>query len=816
MAKKLIVLSDGTGNSAAKLFKTNVWKLYEALDLTPSSDQIAAYDDGVGTSRFKPWALLTGAFGFGLKRNVLKMYVFLSRHYHNEIEAQQRAKREGGAQQDPKALPVPPEIYGFGFSRGAFTVRVLAGLVIRQGLVPHASESEMARMALLSYRAYRKECFKTKTRIEAPLRHIRDAVAKLLDRLHGRPEYDPTRKTTNGLPPPGPARINTGGVKIRFLGVWDTVAAYGMPIEELRVAIDKLIFPLTFTNTQLLDDVRCARHALSIDDERSSFTPVLWDFDPRKDLKQVWFAGVHTNVGGGYPDDTLSSAPLAWMVFEAKAADLQFHQLALEQIRVRTTPFGKMYDSRAGLGSFYRYQPRSVRYDSAAGDVPVVHESVVFRMATGFQGYAPIALPQQVKVVDKNGQFHEFAGFQKAAASRLRRPAELATRADVADDQKLAQMVASLKPPTREEVKLIAASILRRRIAYFGTLISTLALLAFPLLSRALPAPKPTFVTEDFVGPLSDIYQRLDSLAPSYVQPWLDAIARSPIVAAILALVAIVSYWRGKSLKVTIVDRSQLAWNIGKTRPSRAQASFLDRLALRLLASPAANTSWRFASWKAFPAIALLAAAIVVVTVLDRTAFWLQSSAGGICASSPGKADGLPLVQATQETPLFRTAEPCMATGLRLSKDHRYEISIEIPDDAPWTDGDLAADLAGVRGLTWPRALKMSAGVPLRRHLGAPWFVPIARVGKYGSDEHVLTPSDVEGTAQPRKILTSVIGPRRDGELFLFVNDAYSGLFPLEWLRSTMSKDYSQARHLYKNNGGTATVKVRRLTNAVP
>src|ERR1700730_17978000 len=80
MAKKLIVLSDGTGNSAAKLFKTNVWKLYEALDLTPPSDQIALYDDGVGTSRFKPWALLTGAFGFGLKRNVLKMYVFLSRH----------------------------------------------------------------------------------------------------------------------------------------------------------------------------------------------------------------------------------------------------------------------------------------------------------------------------------------------------------------------------------------------------------------------------------------------------------------------------------------------------------------------------------------------------------------------------------------------------------------------------------------------------------------------------------------------------------------------------------------------------------------
>ena len=90
--------------------------------------------------------------------------------------------REGGTQQDPKAVPTPPEIYGFGFSRGAFTIRVLAGLVIRQGLVPHASESEMRRMALLSYRAYRKQCFHTKTRIEVPFRNIRDAIAKLLDR----------------------------------------------------------------------------------------------------------------------------------------------------------------------------------------------------------------------------------------------------------------------------------------------------------------------------------------------------------------------------------------------------------------------------------------------------------------------------------------------------------------------------------------------------------------------------------------------------------------------------------------------------------
>jgi hypothetical protein len=665
-------------------------------------------------------------------------------------------------------------------------------------------------MALLSYRAYRKECFKTRTRIEAPFRYIRDAIAKLLDGLHGRAAYDPTRKTQDGLPSPEGATVNTGGVKIRFLGVWDTVAAYGMPIEELRVVIDKLIFPLTFTNTQLLDDVRCARHALSIDDERSSFTPVLWDFDAKKDLKQVWFAGVHTNVGGGYPDDTLSSAPLAWMAFEAKAGGLQFHQLALDQIRARATPFGKMYDSRSGFGSFYRYQPRRIRCDSAKGDIPVVHESVVFRMATGFQGYAPIALPQTVQVVDKSGQILEFAGFQRAAARRLRGSDALEVKADISDDQKLAEMVGSLKPPTGEEVRLIGASIFRRRIAYFGTLIPTLALLALPLLGRALPDPE-SESDVNWLAPVSTVYERIDALAPSYVQPWLDAVARNPIVATILVLIAIVSYWRGKSLKVAIADRSQRAWNIGKMRSSRARPSLLDRLALRLLGSPAANTAWRFTSWKVFPALALLAAAVVMVTVIDRAAFWLQSSLGAICVSAPdiGK---LPLVQEAKETRVFRTVEPCMATGLRLSRHHRYEISMQIPDGVAWKDRTLQADLTGLGNLSPLETLVMSAGVPVRRHLGAPWFVPIARVGQYGSDEHVLTSSDVAGGAKPRRILTSVIAPRRDGELFLFVNDAYSGLFPLGWI--TPETGDWKARHLYANNHGTANVTVRRLTNA--
>jgi uncharacterized protein (DUF2235 family) len=81
MSKNIVLLSDGTGNSSSKIFKTNVWRLYQALDLTDSQKQIAYYDDGVGTSSFKPFAILGGVFGFGLKRNVIDIYSFCCRNY---------------------------------------------------------------------------------------------------------------------------------------------------------------------------------------------------------------------------------------------------------------------------------------------------------------------------------------------------------------------------------------------------------------------------------------------------------------------------------------------------------------------------------------------------------------------------------------------------------------------------------------------------------------------------------------------------------------------------------------------------------------
>src|SRR6202048_1359280 len=96
MSRNIVLLSDGTGNSAAKVWRTNVWRTFEALDLS-GNDQVAFYDDGVGTSSFKPWAILGGAFGFGLKRNVIDIYKFVCRNYRSSDDYERPTPRRGVA-----------------------------------------------------------------------------------------------------------------------------------------------------------------------------------------------------------------------------------------------------------------------------------------------------------------------------------------------------------------------------------------------------------------------------------------------------------------------------------------------------------------------------------------------------------------------------------------------------------------------------------------------------------------------------------------------------------------------------------------------
>ncbi len=243
-AKTIVLFSDGTGNSSAKLFKTNVWRMYEAVDLGPTPPdrrpQIAYYDDGVGTSGFKPLAVLGGVFGYGLKRNVLDIYRFACRNYQPG-----------------------DDIYAFGFSRGAFTIRLVVALILKQGLVPSHDEAELERRSRDAYRAYRQRWLPR--RLAWPTtacRRIRDAVTRWWDDRRGHARYE---------------TLHREEAPVRFLGVWDTVSAYGGPFSELTRAIDNWIFPLSMPDYKLHAKVQCARHALALDDERDAFQPLLWD-----------------------------------------------------------------------------------------------------------------------------------------------------------------------------------------------------------------------------------------------------------------------------------------------------------------------------------------------------------------------------------------------------------------------------------------------------------------------------------------------------------------------------------------------------------
>src|SRR5664280_1155433 len=238
MAKKIILLSDGTGNAASSIWRTNVWRLFQSIDLT-APDQVACYDDGVGTSSFKPVAILGGAFGFGLKRNVIHLYEFLCRNY------------------TPGS-----EIFAFGFSRGAFTIRVLTGLIANQGLIPYKSESDLSAKAAAAYREFRRARFRTRWWIEA-LRPVRDFFVSIKRRLLRREPYDQTK--------------NIPVSAIRFLGLWDTVAAYGLPIDEMTRGVDQYLWPLELPDRKLWSKVERACHALALDDERTTFHPILWD-----------------------------------------------------------------------------------------------------------------------------------------------------------------------------------------------------------------------------------------------------------------------------------------------------------------------------------------------------------------------------------------------------------------------------------------------------------------------------------------------------------------------------------------------------------
>ncbi len=886
MSRKIILLSDGTGNSAAKVWRTNVWRVFESLDLS-GSDQVAFYDDGVGTSSFKPLAILGGAFGWGLKRNVLDLYKFLCRNYRSDED----------------------EIFGFGFSRGAFTIRVVIGLVIDQGLVKYESEEELDRKIRAAYRAYRAEKFRSKFRIEVPFRRLWHRFVSA--------SHDKTEKPVKN---------------IRFLGLWDTVAAYGLPIEEMTRGISRYLFPLELPDRQLDPKVKRACHALSLDDERTTFHPVLWDESGEpiippdvatgerrtKDerISQVWFAGVHSNVGGGYPDDSLACVSLNWMMSEAVACGLRFKRApdsdpdAIVHARSAQDKDGRLYDSRSGLGGYYRYGPRKLAdlcnmilsndpRDRVRIETPKVHESVLERIRVRAHLYAPIGLPERYEVVTNDGRILPAAGHPYETAQVV---------------------VARCKGQ-----ELVWNLVWRRRAIYFLTVFSSLYLASYPLYHRISP-------TGEFETPLryvSDTIRLAGSFLPGAANPWLNAYAQDPgwflLIAAIVGFLILV----GSRLGGEISDRMNVIWKAalgsvnGQVRPNPKGPSgsksplriLVFALALYVVLYPLLPSipylkpyPWLAAFnraidyYGAFPVSGIAAVLLVVMLLPEHWIFSLRSSWGykkalselklriapaffallfvylglafashllftaedafGLaCSESPhlaemrycspptiamcdghhqlvcqdsrvnatcqegtpvcgsgnvGMCNNVPAVcpksctddVVTLSIP-FDTSDVCFATKIKVERWGTYRLTVTPREDRWYAlNGRIGTNAGGFRitELTSPaKKAVMLVLWPLKRSFIRPWFAVVARVGSTGNDEDFVDPDEDSGSAK-KVSLQEKFKPRRDGELFLYVNNAvFAGAIFKNYFRSF---DY-----FYRQNSGTADIKIERIPN---
>jgi uncharacterized protein (DUF2235 family) len=293
--KRLVVCCDGTWNKPDSQNITNVEKIARTVQSDPSATggayQLVYYVSGVGAGSYAADRLLGGAFGFGLFHNVIACYRFLAQNY------------EPG-----------DEIFIIGFSRGAYTARSVAGMVGRVGLLTKVSLVEERLPAAVDM--YQ--------RTDMPEGAFGASVDEFKhDHCH-------------------PADVT-------FLGVFDTVGALGVPGFMKHAP--------RFHDVQLSGHVLRARHALAVDETRLKFEPTFWEAPeepagaPTEDerVKQVWFEGAHSDVGGGYRETGLSDTSLLWMAREAHDAGLVFdvplltHYVDSGSDPIRHNPLNRMY-----------------------------------------------------------------------------------------------------------------------------------------------------------------------------------------------------------------------------------------------------------------------------------------------------------------------------------------------------------------------------------------------------------------------------------------------------------------------------------------
>lgn len=349
--KRIVVLCDGTWNSPDNVDTTHLPEL--ALSLQTSETQVVKYFSGVGVNddaRFETILgrtvnrVLGGATGSGLGAKVKAAYTAIAEVY------------EDG-----------DEIYLFGFSRGAYTARSVAGMIRKCGIVDDTSPSGIRR----AFRLYRK----SGARNHPDKPHIQSKRAEISPRFATSPKDQAARPTPVPL------------VNIAYVGVWDTVGARGIPVALFGFVASLWNRQYQFHDMALSSLVKAARHAVAVDERRVFYKPALWDnvakLNERADpsgrnhpIAQIWFVGDHAIVGGSAQTDQLSRFPMIWVTEgagaityrpgqkpSAKGAD---HKFASERL---TNPRG-----------IYRIAQNLLDWRDGPADESEVHHSTLNRL----------------------------------------------------------------------------------------------------------------------------------------------------------------------------------------------------------------------------------------------------------------------------------------------------------------------------------------------------------------------------------------------------------------------------------------------------
>lgn len=326
--KNIVLCFDGTWNDPAMrdgdaAVTTNVCKLFEAT--IDDSSQHKWYDKGVGTQGLID-RFLGGGIGVGLNENVREGYAQLLENY-----------KEGD------------QIFLFGFSRGACTARSLAGLLNSCGLVQKDKwENSGKKWEVNRVVDYVFDVYKRSRRFNLRSHNIAIEFKK---------------------------RFSISGF-IHLIGVWDTVNSLGLIMDSWNRVARKLGL-FCFHDVRLRKNVMHAYHALAIDEQRWYFYPRLWDSDDIKrakgEVEQVWFAGVHGNVGGSYEDAGLSDIALNWMLCHAVNKGLR---IDWKKLNIKPNPHGKLRLSHKE--GFWKYS--FLKYMRKIPNNAKIHESVLKRI----------------------------------------------------------------------------------------------------------------------------------------------------------------------------------------------------------------------------------------------------------------------------------------------------------------------------------------------------------------------------------------------------------------------------------------------------